>query len=200
MALRVSFVVCVTSFLLGILFTHWIADSLTLWKSPDILDEHLWTAASYYSVLARMPAFLLYFLAAIVSLGGITILWSLGDGQAENLMFDGGSIFLYGTVAAVYLYSVIPTFQNFLSLPLHNSSTVYPPSLRTSTLDLASNNLICSVALTGILLLQAGRWWAEHKDGEDDDAPVMDKPENSDSRAVTPPRKSAKAKKLKTKS
>ncbi|KZT24119.1 hypothetical protein NEOLEDRAFT_1157025 [Neolentinus lepideus HHB14362 ss-1] len=198
MAWRISIVVCVTSFLLGILFTHWIADSLTLWKSPDILDEHLWTAASYYSILARMPDNLVYFLAATVCLGGGTILWSLGDGQAGNLMFDGGSTFLYGTVVAVYLYSVMPTLPNFLSLPVHSSSTTYPPALRSSTLDLASNNLICSVALTGILVFQAGRWWAEHKDGKDDDKPVMDKPENADSNRA--PKRGTKLRKQKTKS
>jgi len=38
-----------------------------------------------------------------------------------------------------------------------------------STLELASNNLVCSVALTGVLALQAGRWWAERADPEDDE-------------------------------
>ena len=109
MGIRASIVVCVTSFLLGqslplhprttcssptdtgTLFTHWIADSLTLWKFP-VTDEHLWTAASYYSILAKGPAELHYVLAAIVLLGGTTMLWSFHDGEAENLMFDGGSI------------------------------------------------------------------------------------------------------------
>lgn len=75
----------------GALFTNWIADSVTLWKSP-ITDEHLWTAASYYSILAKAPQELLYFLGCVTLLGGTTILWSLRDGEAGNLMFDGGSI------------------------------------------------------------------------------------------------------------
>ena len=45
----------------------------------------------------------------------------------------------------------------------------FPPTLRGPTLELASSHLICSVALTGVLLLQAGRWWAEQKDVDDDD-------------------------------
>jgi hypothetical protein len=45
----------------------------------------------------------------------------------------------------------------------------FPPTLRGPTLELASSHLICSVALTGVLLLQAGRWWAEQKDDDDDD-------------------------------
>lgn len=166
MGLRASVVVCVTSFLLGALFTHWIADSLTLWKSP-VTDEHLWTAALYYSILAKGPAEIYYFLAAVVALGGLTILWSFRDGEAGNLMFDGGSIFLFGTTIAMYCYSVIPIlFAKFSSLPSHQLKDPVPRALRAMTLDLASNNLICSVALTGVLALQAGRFWAESADDD----------------------------------
>ena len=112
MGVRASVVVSVTSFLLGdrflrvlvhlvsspafsgSLFTHWIADSLTLWKSP-VTDEHLWTAALYYSILTKGPVQVLYILSAIVVLGGATIFWSFRDGEAGNLMFDGGSICTY---------------------------------------------------------------------------------------------------------
>jgi len=35
------------------------------------------------------------------------------------------------------------------------------------TLELASSHLVCSVALTGVLALQAARWWAELSDDDD---------------------------------
>ncbi|TDL27610.1 hypothetical protein BD410DRAFT_683306, partial [Rickenella mellea] len=175
MGLRACIVVCATSFLLGILFTHWIADSLTLWKAP-ITNEHLWTSAAYYSLLARVPAWLGWFLASVVATGAITILWSLGDGAAGNLMFDGGSIFLYGTAVTVYFYKVLPDFtQTFTRIPappLPNAtpgSFTFPSKLKDSVLNLASANLVCSVALTGVLALQAGRWWAELGDSDDED-------------------------------
>jgi len=125
MGVRSSVVVCVTSFLLGLsvlsffslpsisllsqgaLFTHWIADSLTLWKSP-VTDEHLWTAAIYYSILAKVPPEILYFLSAIVILGAITILWSLRDGEAGNIMFDGGSICASASSTLSFLYLICP--------------------------------------------------------------------------------------------
>lgn len=109
MGVRAAVFVCITSFLLGIsplfllptlsrsqahpgaLFTHWIADSLTLWKSP-VTDEHLWTAASYYSILTKASTAWLHFIRSVVLLGAITILWSLNDLRAGNIMFDGGSI------------------------------------------------------------------------------------------------------------
>jgi len=169
MGIRASVVFCVTSFLLGCLFTHWIADSLTLWKTP-ITDEHLWTAARYYAILIRGPAPLFYFLSSVVVLGATTILWSLRDGEAPNLMFDGGSIFLYCTTVIVYLYSVVPRLNDkFVSPHLPASSTAeFPAALRKPTIELASYHLACSVALTGVLILQASRWWAmdSERDGD----------------------------------
>ncbi|CAA7271750.1 unnamed protein product [Cyclocybe aegerita] len=185
MGVRAGIVVCVTSFLLGSLFTHWIADSLTLWKSP-VTDEHLWTAASYYSILAKGPIEALYFLAAVVIFGGTTILWSLNDWRAGNIMFDGGSIFLFATTIAMYLHSVLPSiFAKFSTLPVHSLKDPIPRALRNATLELASNNLICSVALTGVLALQAGRFWAESADDDDDEFVVIE-PEDA---APAPPTK-----------
>jgi len=152
------------------LFTHWIADSLTLWKSP-VTDEHLWIAATYYAILAKGPPEIGYFLAIVASIGGLTILWSLGDGKAGNIMFDGGSIFLFSTTVAAYLYSVLPSiFAQFNSLPAHQLKDPFPRLLRSVTLELASTNLMCSVALTGVLILQAGRFWAESSDADEDEA------------------------------
>ncbi|KAI0781348.1 ER membrane protein SH3-domain-containing protein [Trametes elegans] len=176
--LRMSVVVSATAFLLGLLFTHWIADSLTLWKSPETqTDIRLWTSATYYAILMHGPPQLAYVYGGVALLGAVTILWSLRDGRAGNLMFDGGSIFLYLTALAVYLYSVIPNLTtNFSTLPLPFSSASpasslppFPPSLREPTLELASSHLVCSVVLTGVLTLQAGRWWAEQADVDEDD-------------------------------
>lgn len=43
-------------------------------------------------------------------------------------------------------------------------SGAFPATLKQSTLEIASKNLVCSVALTGVMLLQAGRQTSEHKD------------------------------------
>jgi len=89
-------------------------------------------------------------------------------------LFDGGSIFLFGMAIILYLYSVLPNiFASFTTLPSHQLMDPFPRPLRHLTLELASNNLICSVALTGVLVLQAGRFWAEMPDEEDmEDAQV----------------------------
>jgi len=82
-------------------------------------------------------------------------------------MFDGGSIFLYGTAISIYVQTVLPSiFKNFVVLPLDLPGSTFPTHLRAPTLELASSHLICSVALTGVLALQTGRWWVEHADDD----------------------------------
>ena len=60
----------------------------------------------------------------------------------------------------------IGIFTNFVVLPPHIAGANFPPDLRAPTLSLASSHLICSVALTGVLALQTGRWWAERADDD----------------------------------
>ena len=71
--------------------------------------------------------------------------------------------------------------ENFAGLPLPFANRAagaampeFPQSLREPTLDLASWHLMCSVALTGVLALQAGRWWAEQADVDEDDGEAED--------------------------
>lgn len=81
-------------------------------------------------------------------------------------------------ITPTYLRACVPPpdiTANFVSLPLPfasepSAATPFPPSLRGPTLDIASSHLVCSVVLTGVLALQAGRWWAEQADVDDDDA------------------------------
>ena len=94
-------------------------------------------------------------------------------------------------------------FEHFATLPLpfvraepttspagNPTLPPFPPSLRNPTMEIASTHLVCSVALTGVLALQAGRWWAEQKDideddDEDEDAPPVGAPAAQTSAAET---------------
>ncbi|KAF8610304.1 hypothetical protein BDV93DRAFT_517447 [Ceratobasidium sp. AG-I] len=164
MGVRTALAVCGTSFLLGTLSTHWIADWGALWQLP-LTDAHLRTSASYYHLLASMEPTLAAVPVAVSGLGGIALLWSFRDGRAGNVMFDGASIFLYACAIFVYFYSVFPSLTN-LSGPLPSTTTPFPDVAKESTLALASSHLVCSVALTGVLFLQAGRYWVESPDGD----------------------------------
>ncbi|KAG9004858.1 hypothetical protein FRB94_002026 [Tulasnella sp. JGI-2019a] len=165
MGVRVAGVIVSTSFLLGILFTHWIADSLTLWKSP-LTDEHLRTAAIYYESLASLPGSMQWFLFAVAITAGSSLCASLWDGEAGNLMFDGASIFLYMSAVSVYYMSVVPNLKAITVKAITPNSTdgYFPEALRQPTIEMASSHLMIGVALTGVLFFQALRSWAESED------------------------------------
>ena len=57
---------------------------------------------------------ILYFLAAVVVLGGATIIWSLNDLRAGNIMFDGGSI-CESSINVWLLSLVYQTFTNVIN-------------------------------------------------------------------------------------
>ena len=58
----------------------------------------------------------------------------------------------------------------------------FPPDLKKPTLEIATKNLVCSVALTGVILLQAGRQTSENKDTSAD--PSLIKMAKTDTSAV----------------
>ncbi|KAF8321569.1 hypothetical protein DL93DRAFT_2027333, partial [Clavulina sp. PMI_390] len=154
MGVRVAIVICATSFLLGCFFTHWIADSNTLWQS-NVTDARLHTAANYYSILSTMPSWMDALLVLIMTLSAVALIWSFWEGKAGNLMFDGASTFLSSCALVVWVYSCLPNID-LLAVRLPPSGA-FPVELKNATLEIATKNLVCSVALTGVMLLQAGR-------------------------------------------
>jgi hypothetical protein len=64
---------------------------------------------------------------------------------------------------------------HFAPMPVPPLSAIkegkFPAALREPTLSLASSHLVVSIALTGVLILQAARWWAEEKDLDVDELP-----------------------------
>ncbi|KZT60369.1 hypothetical protein CALCODRAFT_492411 [Calocera cornea HHB12733] len=162
--LRAIILVCLTAFFLGTLCTHWTADSLTMWN-PPLTPEHLAAAAVYYKNLASIAPSMLYVLAGLAAAGLLVLLTNFWDPREASL-FDWASLFLYGFSGFIYLYSVIPSILRFASYapPSGPSSTDFPLALRAPLLELASSHLFCSVALTGVIFLQGGRWWAEGED------------------------------------
>ena len=75
------------------------------------------------------------------------------------------------------------------SAPTHPSSGIppFPAYLRGPTLQLASSHLVCSVVLTGVILLQAGRWWAEQADEDGDDEGMLEDGEEATTTRETTP-------------
>ncbi|EJD46079.1 hypothetical protein AURDEDRAFT_113780 [Auricularia subglabra TFB-10046 SS5] len=171
MGIRTALIVGTTSFFLGALTTNWIADSLTLWKSPAT-EAGLRTAAEYYALLSKMPEPMLWALYGVIGLAFAALGASAWQGASFNIMFDGASIVLAGSAAYYYLNEVLPNMSLFSSRQLTDFALPkpFPAVIRKATLDLASAHLVCAVALTGVIVLQAGRLWVEGEQAAEDES------------------------------
>ncbi|WVQ94370.1 hypothetical protein IAU59_001449 [Kwoniella sp. CBS 9459] len=161
---RTMLVTVSTCFLLGTTFSHWIADHNVLWRSP-ITTDALVSSITYYSYLSDAPKGMVWVYVGV----GIVALLSAGGravkgykGQGGEVLFDGGSIVLWAAIAYTQISEVYPTIRVF---PSPSSTPVIDslryPELANAVRDLASNNIMTAVMLTGIMLLQAGRYYSK---------------------------------------
>ncbi|KAK8861293.1 hypothetical protein IAR55_002112 [Kwoniella newhampshirensis] len=184
MVWRTTFITMSTCFLLGTTFTHWIADHNVLWRNP-VTSDALATSVRYYSYLSSAPRGLGWVycsigLVAILSVCGRGIKGYKGNGG--EVLFDGGSLVLSAAIAYTQLADVGPTISLFPS-PLPENLLDHPtyPGLVTAVRDLATSNIMTAVMLTGLMLLQAGRYYAKRPSSSPPTTVV-------DPSASTPPR------------
>ncbi|RXK35668.1 hypothetical protein M231_07041 [Tremella mesenterica] len=151
-------------FLLGTTFTHWIADHNVLWRFP-LTSEAILESITYYSLLSAAPPWMGW---VYVGVGASALLSSGGRGvkgwrgMNGEMLFDGGSVVLLAAITYTQIFDVFPTIS-LLPSPLPPNVQDHPtyPALATAVRDLALDNVMTAVMLTGVMLLQAGRYYAK---------------------------------------
>ncbi|TXT10998.1 hypothetical protein VHUM_01749 [Vanrija humicola] len=163
MVWRTTIVTCTTCFLLGTTFTHWIADHNVLWRSP-VTPAALEQSIRYYSLLGHGPdglgwVYIAVGVAALVAAGGKLV--SGWRGKGGEVLFDGASLLLVASITYNQVTELYPTLVSFPN-PLPEKLTEHDtfPVLAAAVRDLANDNIITSVMLTGVMLLQAGRYYS----------------------------------------
>ncbi|KAJ9112202.1 hypothetical protein QFC20_002383 [Naganishia adeliensis] len=176
---RSMFLTVATCFLAGSTFVHWIADHNTVWRNPTT-DEAARTAITYYEILAgsSSPAargdsamlenlWLVIGLVAIVLCGSRAANGMLGIREDDNesnggYLFDGACTVLLLRVVFVQWSEVYPAINSLLGTTgkIASEGADFETAAETAR-GLASRNLSISVALTGVILLQAGRYYSE---------------------------------------
>ncbi|WVO24245.1 uncharacterized protein IAS62_005609 [Cryptococcus decagattii] len=164
MVWRTMLITVSTSFLLGTTFTHWIADHNVLWKSPVTTDA-ITHSIEYYSLLSSAPSGLGWFYIAV----GLVLILSAGGRSIKayrrtsgEVLFDGGSLVLVASITYYQLAEVYPAITMIPNpLPANLVDHALYPALTTAVRDLATSNIMTAVMLTGLVLLQAGRYYAK---------------------------------------
>ncbi|GMK54398.1 hypothetical protein CspeluHIS016_0109840 [Cutaneotrichosporon spelunceum] len=175
-----------TCFLLGTTFTHWIADHNVLWRSP-LTPAALETSIRYYALVGSGVSALgwVYLgVGAASILAAATRLVTGWRGQSGEVLFDGASLLLLSSIAYNQAFEVFPTLHSIPSpLPAHLTESESFGPLATAVRDLANDNIITAVMLTGVVFLQAGRSYATRTSSEGD-GPVM-MPDTTQSSALS---------------
>ncbi|WVQ74384.1 hypothetical protein IAR50_003985 [Cryptococcus sp. DSM 104548] len=164
MVWRTSFITMSTSFLLGTTFTHWIVDHNVLWKTP-VTEEAIHKSIAYYSLLSNSSrglgwAYILVGIILVLSIGGRSYKGYYRKGG--EVLFDGGSLVLIASIIYYQINEVLPAITLMPNpLPADLSSHPTYPALQTAVRDLATSNIMAAVMLTGLITLQAGRYYSK---------------------------------------
>jgi len=176
-----------TCFFLGILFASFPYDFPLLWTSAPVTPEFLDHMESHLRQVYHSPPLISRMLHIIVFLGFLGFFTKLFRPSEANVLFDGGSLILYVIGCGVYLSNIV-TGMRAASQPGGmaagssgnrrngaGGAGVYEGVLtgevvlgrEDSLRVLSASHVILALVLVGVLVLQAGQWYAERKEAEE---------------------------------
>ncbi|PLB54787.1 Shr3 amino acid permease chaperone [Aspergillus steynii IBT 23096] len=166
-------IVCPTSFFLGIIFSLFPYDYPILWSTSPTPPSHYDYFESHLRFLHASPPLIPRILHIVIFLGLAGLITKLYRPSESNMLFDGASLVLYMCGVTVYIANIVKGLRLV-------QEGVYGDDLlkdggaleegeqilgREDSLKvLAASNTILALVLVGVLVLQAGQWYAERKD------------------------------------
>jgi len=135
------------------------------------------TPAAYYDQLEihlkflhASPPIIPRILHIAISVGFTGFFIKLFKPSEANLLFDGASLVLYVVGVVVYLANIVKGLR-IVTLGLYGEAGAAPGEEGIGREDslkvLAASNTILALILVGVLVLQAGQWYAERKEQDE---------------------------------
>ncbi|KAF3936724.1 hypothetical protein ABW19_dt0201340 [Dactylella cylindrospora] len=183
-------IVCPTSFLLGILFTNWSYDFPLLWTSNPLTPAVIDAIETHYVMLYDSPPLIGRVLHVIILIALAAFIVKLYKPSESNALFDGASLVLFMVAVIVYGSNTVKGMQ-IIKGGDYGEEIPQIQSLQV----VAASNTIMALVLIGVLLLQAGQWYAEKKEKEELAKVAQEGLNNADSPTVA--KKETKEKKKK---
>lgn len=180
-----------TCFFLGVLFALFPYDYNVLWSTPPTIDPAVNPRDIYFQLqenhlkfLHASPPLISRILHIVIGTGLLGFLIKLFKPTEANLLFDGASLVLYMCGITVYIANIVKGLrtvtagaygtkvlneaagETLVDKALENREGDYigrEDSLRV----LAASDTILALVLVGVLVLQAGQWYAQRKEQEE---------------------------------
>nr|XP_001402106.2 secretory component protein shr3 [Aspergillus niger CBS 513.88] len=165
-----------TSFFLGLIFSLFPYDYPILWSTTPTPATHFDYFESHLRFLHASPPLIPRILHIVIFLGLLGLIMKLYKPSESNMLFDGASLVLYMCGITVYIANIVKGLRLV-------SGGVYGDELvkggeeeveqgqilgREDSLKvLAASNTILALVLVGVLVLQAGQWYAERKEAQE---------------------------------
>ncbi|EYE99953.1 putative secretory component protein shr3 [Aspergillus ruber CBS 135680] len=161
-------IVCPTCFFLGIIFSLFPYDYPILWSTSPTPASHYDYLESHLRFLHASPPLIPRILHIVIFLGLAGLLTKLYRPSESNMLFDGASLVLYMCGVTVYIANIVKglrlvsdgRYGDFIDEKVGEGILGREDSLKV----LSASNTILALVLVGVLVLQAGQWYAERKD------------------------------------
>jgi hypothetical protein len=175
-----------TAFFLGILFSQFPYDYPIMWTAtPSQLIDPYAVLEAHLSLLYNSPPLIPRMLHIVIATGILGFVLKLYNPSESNLLFDGASLVLYMIGVVVYITNIVKRLPSVdardYSVPVvggeatfgKNSELIEPSDYekglgREDSLKMMSaSHTIVALVLLGVLVLQAGQWYAERKEKQE---------------------------------
>ncbi|OTA97967.1 hypothetical protein M434DRAFT_391576 [Hypoxylon sp. CO27-5] len=175
-----------TCFFLGILFAMFPYDFPLLWTKDPISAAYLDQLETHLKFIHQSPPLIARVLSIMVGVGFLGFFIKLFRASESNMLFDGASLVLYLIGVGVYVANIVKGLR-LVSAGAWTRDDFDPASAASlgraggdpltggeivlgredSLKVMAASNTILALVLVGVLVLQAGQWYAERKDNEE---------------------------------
>jgi hypothetical protein len=140
-------------------------DYHVLWSSPANKAAYFDLQETNLKILHASPPLIARILNIAIGTGLTGFVTKLYKPSEANLLFDGASLILYMVGVVVYLTNIVKGLRTvtagvFGPSPVDDELMTREDSLRV----MAASNTILALVLVGVLVLQAGQWYALRKD------------------------------------
>lgn len=129
----------------------------------ETLETHLMLMYNSPPLIPRM-------LQTIIGVGLLGFFVKLYRPTESQMLFDGASLALYIVAIIIYVANIIKGLRSIAAGEFYAPQINDDPKLlgRNDGLRvLCASNTILALVLVGVLVLQAGQWYAERKEGQE---------------------------------
>ncbi|KAB5580684.1 ER membrane protein SH3 [Coniochaeta sp. 2T2.1] len=166
-------------FFLGILFASFPYDFPLLWTSDPVPASYYDQLEVHLRFIHQSPPLIARLLNIICAVGFLGFFIKLFRPSEANVLFDGASLVLYVIGVGVYIANIVKGLR-LVSAGIWEDPVQVAEGIRhegpltgevvlgreDSLKVLSASNTILALVLVGVLVLQAGQWYAERKEEE----------------------------------